>query len=167
MWVAVASIFILGSLSLLMKPFIAPTQPEKTETVIETVTPKSHPVQAEIAPIEKITEAPPAELTSTPIETTSPKTRPNKSPVNTAQASIQHTISIHSIPAGKLIKVDGQQVGLTPIQGLPIAIGGHEVTLIDPQSGQKSTQAISINTHSPKELRWAYEEGRWNMLYSH
>ena len=167
MWVAVASIFILGSLSLLQKPFIASTQPQKTKAVIETVTPKSPPVQAELAPFEKIAEAPPAEMTSTPIEATSPKPRPHNRPVKTAQALVQHTISIHSIPAGKLIKVDGQQVGLTPIQGLPIAIGGHEVTLIDPQSGQKITQAISINTRSPKELRWAYEEGRWNMLYSH
>ncbi|MGC6507805.1 MAG: serine/threonine-protein kinase [Myxococcota bacterium] len=81
------------------------------------------------------------------------------------QPTTQHIVHIHSIPAGMLIKLDGQQVGITPIHGLPIATGKHELTLVELQSGKEEKRQISIDSNSPNTLQWALEEGQWHMLF--
>lgn len=172
-WLSILS--VIAILAVLSLSFFSVPLPKTSSAITvrqlktappEAASPEAHPSYTEENP--PIQSALPAVADNLrPSPPASPQTQAAQATASAPPPSAEytHALSIRSVPAGMLIKIDAQNIGLTPIQGFPIAAGPHHMTLIDLQHGLEQAHNITIHPSSPEQIQWTFEEGQWQLHY--
>lgn len=70
------------------------------------------------------------------------------------------SIDVRSVPWGARVVVDGRVVGTTPLLGLELPDGDHELVL-EMSDGRRTTRSIRVGSRSPSDYRWDVADDRW------
>ncbi|MEZ5169115.1 MAG: PEGA domain-containing protein, partial [Acidimicrobiia bacterium] len=101
-----------------------------------------------------------------------PKTRPDPAPAPTprpatvAPAASGLPVTFRSVPWGARVKVDGVDLGPTPVMGHPLTEGSHTVELV--LGSDRIEKVIRVGARHPNSYRWAVAEGfeGWQASFS-
>jgi cell division septation protein DedD len=117
------------------------------------------PAPAEPQPVAAPEPAP----SPRPRPTTSPKPRPapTAAPAPDPNAAT-YTVTLSSVPLGADVFVDGAKVGTTPVAGLSLTEGSHEIKMVG--DAETTIKSITLGRRSPN--RWVWTGGdRWEEYY--
>jgi len=73
------------------------------------------------------------------------------------------TVRISSVPMGASVSVDGELVGSTPLMGLALHPGVHELEVA--LGGVERSRSLHVEVGGPTVFIWRVEENIWESSY--